>query len=86
MTSRQEQGFEEILTELEEILGALESQDLRLDEALALFERGVSRLRGANRLLNEARGTVEELISEASGELRTVTFEPEPGESEPDDA
>ncbi len=76
MTSREERGFEELLAELEEILGALEGQDLRLDEALALFERGVSQLRGANQLLNEARGTVEELITDASGELRTVEFEP----------
>lgn len=85
MTSQGEHGFEEILTELDEILGALESEELRLDEALALFERGVSRLRSANQLLEEARGTVEELISESSGELRTVAFEPGPEDTDTDD-
>lgn len=67
--------FERTLGELEEILAALESGDLRLDEALELFERGVGHLRTANRLLDDARGRVEELVADASGELRTVPFE-----------
>lgn len=70
------EGFEAALSELEEILRALEGDELRLDEALELFERGVARLRTANRLLEEARGRVEELVEEAAGELRTVPFEP----------
>lgn len=70
------EGFEAALSELEEILRALEEEELRLDEALELFERGVGHLRTANRLLEEARGRVEELVEEASGELRTVPFEP----------
>lgn len=64
--------FERALSELEEILEALDREDLRLNEALALFERGVTHLRTANRMLERARGAVEELIQEASGELRTV--------------
>lgn len=74
--------FETALEELESILRALDRDELGLDEALDLFERGVAHLRTANRLLAEARGTVEALIEEASGDLRTVDFEPAEGSAE----
>ncbi len=67
--------FEAALAELEEILRGLDREDLRLDEALALFERGVARLRAARTILEQARGSVEELIADAAGELRTVELE-----------
>lgn len=67
--------FEAALTELERILDALERDELKLDEALELFERGVGHLRTANKLLEGARSSVEELIADASGELRTVEIE-----------
>jgi len=81
-----EVSFEKALSELEAIADALERDDLDLDEALTLFERGVGRLRTASRLLDAARGRVEELIEEASGawELQPVSFEGE-DESEPSD-
>lgn len=75
-------GFEEALGELESILRALDREELRLDEALSLFERGVARLRAANRLLDDAKGAVEELIAGATEELRTVELALEEGESE----
>lgn len=70
-----EPDFEAALAELEAIVERLDGEELELDEALELFERGVSRLRAASRHLDEARGRVEELIEEASGELATVDFE-----------
>ncbi len=73
-------GFEEALGELESILRALDREELRLDEALSLFERGVARLRAANRLLDDAKGAVEELIAGAAEELRTVELELEEGD------
>jgi exodeoxyribonuclease VII small subunit len=76
--------FEAAMSELESIVDALENEDLDLDEALALFERGVSRLRTASHLLDAARGRVEELIEVAGGswEIRPVSPEGE-DESEP---
>lgn len=65
-------SFEEALSDLESILRALDGEELRLDEALFLFERGVARLRAATRLLDDAKGAVEELIAGAAEELRTV--------------
>jgi len=70
-----EPDFEAALDELEEIVRRLDREELRLDEALTLFEDGVARLRTASRLLDEARGRVEEVVGEAADELETVDFE-----------
>jgi exodeoxyribonuclease VII small subunit len=69
-----ETTFEQAMDELEEIVDALERQDLNLDEALDLFEKGVGRLREAARRLDAAHGRVEELIEGALGswEFRPV--------------
>lgn len=67
--------FEEALGELEEIVARLDREELDLDEALVLFEEGVGHLRTAARLLDDARGVVEELIEDASGDLEAVDFE-----------
>lgn len=75
-------GFEELMAELDEIVRELDRGDIQLDEALALFEQGVSRLRAAGRKLDYARGRVEELIESAAGELSVIGFE---AESRPDD-
>lgn len=83
--------FEDALAELEDIVASLEGEELELDVALGLFERGVLRLREASRLLDAAHGRVEELIEGAEGELRLVGFEPagrpegEPARSVADD-
>lgn len=61
--------FERALAELETIADSLEREDLDLDQALALFERGVERLRVAGRLLDAAHGRVEELVADAAGSL-----------------
>ncbi|MDT8435711.1 MAG: exodeoxyribonuclease VII small subunit [Gemmatimonadota bacterium] len=71
-------GFEALVKELEETVRALERDEMDLDEALALFESGVRRLREAGRLLDEARGRVEELIETASGDLETLGWEEDP--------
>lgn len=75
MTDTDGPGFETALSELEEIVRALDREEMQLDEALELFREGVGHLRTANRLLDDAEGQVEELIEEASGELETVEFD-----------
>lgn len=75
MTDTDGPGFETALSELEEIVRALDREEMQLDEALELFREGVGHLRTANRLLDDAEGQVEELIEEASGELETVDFD-----------
>lgn len=63
--------FERALAELEKIADSLEADDLDLDQALALFERGIERLRVAARLLDAAHGRVEELVEGVAGSLET---------------
>jgi len=67
--------FEQALSELEGIVRRLDGPDLELDEALALFEKGIRRLREAGRMLDAGRGRVEELIENAAGDLRAIGLE-----------
>lgn len=77
--------FESALEELESIVERLDREELELDQALELFEEGVARLRTATSLLDDARGKVEELIEDASGELSTVDFDlPDDGRDDGD--
>jgi exodeoxyribonuclease VII small subunit len=65
----------EELARLEEIVRRLESDDVELDAALALFEEGVSRLRAARERLLAAELQVQAVLEEASGDLRTADLD-----------
>ena len=62
------------LRRLEEIVRALESEDTDLDSALALFEEGVARLRGARDRLGEAEARVQKVLEDAAGHLTITDF------------
>jgi exodeoxyribonuclease VII small subunit len=68
--SKTEPNLEERLRRLEEIVGQLETEELELDKALALFEEGVVHVREAEAALATAELRVEELLGEG-GRLRT---------------
>jgi len=65
------------LRRLEEIVRQLEREDGDLDQALALFEEGVKRLRGARERLTEAEARVQKVLEDAGGELRTEELSPD---------
>ena len=65
----------EELARLEEIVRRLESDDVELDAALALFEEGVSRLRAARARLVAAELQVQAVLEEAGGDLRTTDLD-----------
>jgi exodeoxyribonuclease VII small subunit len=65
----------EELARLEEIVRRLESDDVELDAALALFEEGVRRLRAARERLVAAELQVQSVLGEAGGDLRTVDLD-----------
>jgi exodeoxyribonuclease VII small subunit len=73
-SKEREQGFEESLSALEKIVGQLESGDLPLERALALFEEGVVLARQCQSQLEEAERKVELLLRER-GEIKAVPFE-----------
>ena len=52
-------GFEQALSELEALVGQLESGDLSLDQSLTHFKRGVELTRHCQAILDEAQQTVE---------------------------
>jgi exodeoxyribonuclease VII small subunit len=74
--------FETALAELERIVAALDSDEIGLDEAMALFEEGILHVNAANRLLEETRGKVEELITKSTGEPNEVEFDPSEAEDD----
>jgi exodeoxyribonuclease VII small subunit len=70
------------LRRLERILGQLESDEVELERALALFEEGVSLVRDAEKELSDTQLRVEELL--AGG--RTVPLDEGDDEGEDGDA
>lgn len=64
-----ELGFEQILAELESIAAQLERGDVKLEDALHLFERGVRLSREGSRRLDDAEHKIEVLLE--NGETTT---------------
>jgi exodeoxyribonuclease VII small subunit len=59
--------FEKRMARLEEIASRLESRELDLADALALFEEGVEQLRAAADELTKAEAKVQTLVERADG-------------------
>lgn len=65
----------EELARLEEIVRKLETDDVELDVALALFEEGVARLRAARERLAAAEVKVQAVLEEAGGDIRLTDLD-----------
>jgi exodeoxyribonuclease VII small subunit len=63
------------LRRLEEIVRGLEAEETDLDQALALFEEGVTVLREARSRLEQAEFRVQQVLANASGELRATDLD-----------
>lgn len=59
--------FEENLVRLEAIASALDRDDLSLEQALALFEEGIAKLKDASAELTTAEGRVKFLVEKSAG-------------------
>lgn len=59
--------FEQTLARLEQIAASLDRDDLPLEDALKLFEEGITRLREASAALADADGKVRTLIEQSDG-------------------
>lgn len=70
-----EKKFEKALAELEEIVHALESGDLPLDEALKAFEKGMKLVEFCSSKLEEAEKKVTMLVQAEGGGVDQVPFE-----------
>ncbi|MGH7819772.1 MAG: exodeoxyribonuclease VII small subunit [Candidatus Binatia bacterium] len=61
--------FEQRLTDLEGIVEKLEGADLPLEDALALFEKGIGLVRELTRQLDEVEKRLEALVRNDGGTL-----------------
>ena len=68
-----EQTFEELMRELDELVARLERGDVTLDEALALHRRGEALHRALAERLDRAQLTIEELRSTDEADPRDST-------------
>ena len=64
MSENEELGLEARLQRLDDIVAALEREDLELDDALKMFEEGIAHLRAAQAVLNTAELRIEKLNAE----------------------
>ena len=62
--------FEEALAALEESVQRLEAGDLKLEEALEVFEKGVAASRACGQWLDQTRERVQILTADAEGQFR----------------
>ena len=62
-------SFENALENLEEIVSKLESEELPLEKALDLFEKGIKLSKTCTSKLNEAEKKVDVLLDQLSKEL-----------------
>jgi exodeoxyribonuclease VII small subunit len=61
-----EQPFEAILEQIEDIVKALESSELPLDEALKKFEKGVKLSRAGAARLDAAERRIDEILQDGT--------------------
>ena len=66
--------FEECLARLEQIVSALESGNLPLEDSLKVFEEGVALARHCGRYLEDAERRIEMLAKDDGGALTTRPF------------
>lgn len=67
--------FEEGLGDLEAIVERLESAELPLEEALAMFEKGIGLVRALSKQLDEVERRLEVLAKNAAGEAELREME-----------
>lgn len=69
--------FDDALAELQRTVAALEAGGQPLEEAIALYERGVALQARCEKLLGDAELRVQQLVARAGGVLETRDVSPE---------
>ena len=72
---RKEPSFRAELERLEDIVRSLEGDGLDLDQALELFEEGVSKLKSARKLLKESELKVKKVTEARDGTVDTTDID-----------
>lgn len=63
------------LKRLEEIVRALEAEEIDLDKAITLFEEGVKRLRTAREQLTAVEQRVQKVLEQAGADLQVTDLD-----------
>lgn len=69
--------FEQALTKLEEIVEAMESEELPLEELLSKFEEGTRLAKVCQEKLSEAEVKIKQLEKTAGGEMKLKALSPD---------
>jgi exodeoxyribonuclease VII small subunit len=77
MSKETTEGLEARLAKVESIVDRLDRDDLELQEALDLFEEGVSHVRAAFAVLEQTRLRVEQLVVDMDGDVTLESAPPE---------
>jgi exodeoxyribonuclease VII small subunit len=76
-------SFDDALADLQRTVAALEAGGQPLEEAIALYERGVAIQARCEKLLGDAELRVQQLVARAGGVLETRDVSPEDATDEP---
>lgn len=72
---KEKRSFEENLSELEQVVKALESDKVTLDEMLSLFERGVTLTKECTSQLDRTERRINILVKKDDGTVGEEPFE-----------
>ena len=70
------QSFEDALSELENLVGRMESGEMGLEEMVAAFEKGQQLVKSCTDRLNEVERRIEVIKRNADGTAATVALPP----------
>jgi exodeoxyribonuclease VII small subunit len=76
-------GFDDALAQLQRVVADLETGGQPLEEAIALYERGVALQARCERLLGDAELRVQQLVARAGGALEVRDVRPEDATEDP---
>ena len=69
--------FEQALSKLEDTVKKLESQDIKLDEAMTLFQSGVELVSFCSSKLADVQNRVQKVVEDPAGEVKLTLFNSE---------
>lgn len=76
-------SFDDALADLQQTVAALEAGGQPLEEAIALYERGVALQARCEKLLGDAELRVQQLVARAGGVLETRDVQPDEATDDP---
>ena len=85
MAKNKSETFAARMDQLEKIVEQLELDTLDLEDAVALFEKGVKLTKECNKMLRDAEKKVEILLKDDDGQVSAADFDPALEEDEPDE-